>query len=67
VLADNAADVWINGVKFLSDAANDHEPMYWNNIINIAGSNAAFVEGGSGQQQGRGTIQNVGDGSGWNT
>ena len=48
VLADNAADVWINGVKLLSDAVNDHEPVYWNNIISVAGNNAVFIEGGWG-------------------
>lgn len=45
VLADNGADVYINGVRLLADAASNHNPVYWNNIISVAGSNAAFVSG----------------------
>jgi hypothetical protein len=45
VLADNGADVYINGVKFLQDYASDHDPVYWNNIVPVNGTNTAFVAG----------------------
>lgn len=46
VLADNGADVYINGVKLLQDSGSNHNPVYWNNIIPIAGNNTAFTSGG---------------------
>ena len=46
VLADNGADVYLNGVRLLADAANNHDVVYWNNITNVAGSNTAFKTGG---------------------
>jgi chloramphenicol 3-O-phosphotransferase len=45
VMADNGADVYINGKKFLSDAASNHDALYWNNQVNVAGTNTAFITG----------------------
>ena len=45
VLADNGADVYLNGVKLVSDAFSNHDPAYWNNQVSVAGNNAAFVQG----------------------
>ena len=45
VLADNGADVYLNGVRLLADAASDHDPMYWNKVVNVFGNNSAFVSG----------------------
>lgn len=45
MLADNGADVFINGVKFLQDSASDHDPVYWNNVVPVNGTNTTFVAG----------------------
>ena len=44
-MADNGADVYINGKKLLSDAGSNHDVAYWNNLVTVAGSNTAFVSG----------------------
>jgi len=46
VLADNGADVYINGVRLLQDSASDHNPVYYNNVVAIPGNNTAFTSGG---------------------
>jgi hypothetical protein len=45
VMADNGADVFLNGVSLLADATANHNPVYWNNLISVAGTNTAFVSG----------------------
>lgn len=45
VLADNGAEVYINGVRVLNDVAANHDPKYWNNLVALSGSNTAFVSG----------------------
>jgi hypothetical protein len=37
VLSDNGADVFINGVQVLADAASNHNPVYWNSVLSLAG------------------------------
>ena len=37
--------VFLNGASLLSDVAANHDPVYWNNLVNVAGTNAAFVSG----------------------
>ena len=52
VMADNGADVYVNGVRLLADAASNHDPKYWNNIVAVPGSSpfqageAARLRGG---------------------
>jgi hypothetical protein len=50
VLADNGAEVYLNGVRLLNDAAADHNPVYWNNVVSMAGTNSAFMSGERGCQ-----------------
>lgn len=45
VLADNGADVYINGMSLLQDAASNHDPVYWNNDVSVPGTSTAFVQG----------------------
>ena len=47
VLSDNGADVFVNGVQLLADAASNHNPVYWNSIVSLQGPNlaAAMVSG----------------------
>ncbi|WIA29649.1 hypothetical protein OEZ86_012135 [Tetradesmus obliquus] len=42
VLSDNTAEVFINGLRAYTDPAADHEPIYWNSLVNIA---PGFVAG----------------------
>ncbi|KAF8066393.1 hypothetical protein HT031_002717 [Scenedesmus sp. PABB004] len=49
VLADNGADVWVNGARVLSDGGANHDPAYWNNELTlqadalVAGANTIAV------------------------
>ena len=46
VLADNGADVYLNGQQLLADSTANHNPLYWNNpAVAVAGNHAAFVTG----------------------
>lgn len=45
VMADNGADVYINGVRLLADASANHNPQYWNDIVAVPGNHTAFVNG----------------------
>lgn len=44
VMSDNGADVFINGAQVLEDAASNHDPVYWNSVVNLLSS--SFVSGG---------------------
>jgi hypothetical protein len=45
VMADNGADVYINGVKLLADSTANHNPVYWNDVVSVPGNHSAFVNG----------------------
>lgn len=45
VMADNGADVYINGVSLLQDSASNHDVVYWNNVLNVLGNSSIFVAG----------------------
>jgi len=43
VMSDNGADVFINGLQVLADAASNHDPIYYNSVVNLVSS--SFVSG----------------------
>lgn len=47
VLADNGADVYLNGVKLVADSASNHDVLYWNNVVTVLGSSANIKQGAS--------------------
>lgn len=45
VMADNGADIYINGQQLLADSTNNHNPVYWNKEVSLPGSSPALVQG----------------------
>jgi len=45
VMSDNGADVFINGVQVLADSASNHDPVYYNSVVNL--QSTSFVSGGA--------------------
>lgn len=53
-MADNGADVYLNGAKLLADSAANHNPKYWNNQVPVPGNHTAFKQG-----EARGVVQDA--------
>lgn len=45
VMADNGADVYINGVKLVTDSGANHNPVFYNNEVAVPPTSPAFVPG----------------------